>query len=67
MLIMPYYKMRDEKLAQLRNGHTAYAESRELIRILKRGIEKEQLQVHYDETQKGCWISPLIPEKCNYT
>lgn len=67
MLIMSYYKLRDEKLAQLRNGHTAYAKSRELIRILKRGIEKEQLRVHYDETQKGCWIIPLIPEKYNYT
>ncbi|WP_042223240.1 hypothetical protein [Oceanobacillus manasiensis] len=63
MLILPYNKMRDVKLAQLRNGHTAYAESNELIRMLKRCIEKEQLQVHYDETQKGCWIIPISGEK----
>ncbi|MFD2627903.1 hypothetical protein [Oceanobacillus kapialis] len=63
MHIMSYNRLRDQKLAQLRRGQTAYAESHELVRLLKRGIEREQLLVHYDQTQQGCWIIPLVKQE----
>lgn len=52
-------RIRDEKIRQLKAGRNAYAESHELIRLLKRDIEKEHLRVHYDNTRTGCWFIPL--------
>lgn len=59
MFVMNERSIRDEKIAQLKQGRTAYAESNELIRLMKRRIEQENLQVHYDITNNGCWITPL--------
>lgn len=63
MLIMNNRRIRDEKISQLKAGHMAYAESNELIRLIKRDIEKECLHVHYDYTISGCWFTPLSTEK----
>jgi hypothetical protein len=52
-------RIRDEKIRQLKAGRTAYAESDELIRLIKRDIEKEKLHVHYDMSRTGCWFIPL--------
>lgn len=46
------------KIEQLRNGETAFAESDEVIRILKRDIARENLEVIIDETPSGCWFYP---------
>lgn len=59
MYVMNDRHIRDEKIAQLKKGRTAYAESKELIRLMKRRIERENLPVHYDYTTLGCWITPL--------
>ncbi|WP_188453421.1 hypothetical protein [Virgibacillus oceani] len=59
MLIMNQRRIRDEKINQLKVGQTAYAESDELIRLIKRDIEKNNLHVHCDETAAGCWFIPL--------
>lgn len=52
-------RIRDEKIRQLRSGQTAYAESQELIRLIKRDIMKHDLQVHCDQANSGCWFIPL--------
>lgn len=46
------------KIEQLRNGETAFAESDEVIRILKRDIARENLEVIIDKTPSGCWFYP---------
>ncbi|MFD1038113.1 hypothetical protein ACFQ3N_06775 [Virgibacillus byunsanensis] len=56
-------RIRDEKIALLKNGRTAYAESHELIRLIKRDIEKEHLTVHFDCSTTGCWFIPLSDKK----
>lgn len=50
--------MRDEKIRQLKEGRSVYAESGELIRLIKRGIEKEKLVVKLEKTDGGCWFIP---------
>ncbi|GAB3065211.1 hypothetical protein [Virgibacillus ainsalahensis] len=60
MLVINQRRLRDEKIAQLKEGNTAYAESHELIRLIKRSIEKEHLQVYCDDTRSGCWFTPSI-------
>ncbi|HLR02443.1 MAG TPA: hypothetical protein VK111_06865 [Virgibacillus sp.] len=63
MFVMNERRIRDEKIAQLKKGRTAYAESHELIRLMKRRIEQENIPVLYDNTHIGCWITPLEGEK----
>ncbi|WP_100012091.1 hypothetical protein [Lentibacillus sediminis] len=58
-MIITQRRLRDEKIAQLKQGHSAYAESHELIRLMKRNIEREDLHVHYDIGRTGCWFIPL--------
>lgn len=59
MFIMDHKRIRDEKIDQLSKGISAYAESHELIRLIKRDIQKYQLFVHCDEAPSGCWFIPL--------
>ncbi|MFD2761834.1 hypothetical protein [Lentibacillus juripiscarius] len=63
MLVIHQSRLRDEKVAQLKEGKIAYAESAELIRLIKRGIQRENLLVHYDQTNTGCWFIPLNEAK----
>jgi len=51
--------IREQKINLLRNGFSAYAESAELIRLIKRDIFRYALNVFYDETSSGCWFIPL--------
>lgn len=54
--------IREQKINLLRNGFSAYAESAELIRLIKRDIFRYALNVFYDETSSGCWFIPLQQE-----
>ncbi|SHF78497.1 hypothetical protein [Ornithinibacillus halophilus] len=63
MLILNKSQMRDRKINQLLNGYTAYAESQELIRLIKREIYRKGLNVYIDETTEGCWFIPLKESK----
>ncbi|WP_085991702.1 hypothetical protein [Oceanobacillus senegalensis] len=62
-MIINRNRLRDIKITQLKKGHNAYAESSELIRLIKRHIEKEHLNILYDETNTGCWFIPLDERK----
>ena len=58
-------RIRDEKMNQLRKWQNAYAESEELVRLMKRAIEKEKMPVQCDETDSGYWFIPLTTSKTN--
>lgn len=58
MTILSRRQMRDNKIEKLKEGHCVYAESTDLIRLLKRGIEKENLNVQLDQSNGGCWFTP---------
>ena len=58
MTVLDRRLMRDEKIKQLKEGRTVYAESPEFIRLIKRGIEKEKLEVKLENTNGGCWFIP---------
>ncbi|TQS76255.1 hypothetical protein DX933_02185 [Ornithinibacillus gellani] len=63
MFVLNDRTIRDQKIEQLKNGISAYAESKELIRLMKRDIVKYDLQVQLDETPEGCWFIPLPTSK----
>lgn len=61
MLPIHVRRVRDKKMQLLRQGITAYAETEELIRLMERSIQRENLLVHCDYGHSGCWFVP-IPE-----
>ncbi|KGX93369.1 hypothetical protein N781_09950 [Pontibacillus halophilus JSM 076056 = DSM 19796] len=58
MLYMNPSTMVHDKIERLLKGQTAYAESKELIRLLKREVEKRGISVYIDDTNNGCWFIP---------
>lgn len=62
MTVLDRREIRDEKVKQLKQGQTVYAESPELIRLIKRGIDKENLNVKLEENNGGCWFTPEAKE-----
>jgi len=58
MTVLDQRVMRDEKILQLKQGRTVYAESPELIRLIKRGIEREGLTIEIEKTNGGWWFIP---------
>ncbi|GAA0600920.1 hypothetical protein GCM10009001_16770 [Virgibacillus siamensis] len=63
MHIMNTRRIRDEKIAQLLSGRTAYAETQEMIRLITRSIERNNINVHLDNTTSGCWFIPMDEKK----
>ncbi|MFC4022550.1 hypothetical protein ACFOUV_01800 [Oceanobacillus longus] len=63
MLPINLRRMRDEKIEQLKKGNNAFAETDELIRLMKRAIDKECLHVELDEADAGCWFIPMSSSK----
>ncbi|KGP73622.1 hypothetical protein N782_03080 [Pontibacillus yanchengensis Y32] len=58
MLIMNRRRLVEDKIQRIVSGQTAYAESKELIRLVKRELERQNLPVYMDETDSGCWFIP---------
>lgn len=59
MAVLDRRMMRDEKIEKLKEGRTVYAENDELIRLIKRGIDREKLIVKIEENNGGCWFTPV--------
>lgn len=59
MLILDQKRLVQYKLEQINQGVIAYAESKELIRLVKRELNKQNIPVFFDETDTGCWFIPL--------
>lgn len=55
--------IREQKINLLKSGFSAYAESAELIRLIKRDIFKYSLNIAFEETSSGCWFIPLPPNE----
>jgi len=67
MRVIHQRRMRDKKIEELKCGYSAYAESSELIRLIKRRITEEQLSVQWEETNTGCWFIPLTGQNQQIT
>lgn len=50
--------MVEQKMNLLHHGYSAYAESEDLIRMMKEEIMKQNLPVIIDQTDNGCWFFP---------
>lgn len=46
------------KVDKIKNGFSAFAETQEVIFLVKKELEKQNIAVITDETEKGCWFYP---------
>ena len=58
-MIITARELRNQKIERLRNGHNAYTESDEVIRLLQRDIARENLEIIVERTSSGCWFIPV--------
>ncbi|MBM7572877.1 hypothetical protein [Aquibacillus albus] len=58
MFVLSRSQMVKNKIEMLNQGYSAYEESDELIRMLKREISNQQLSVICDYGNSGCWFIP---------
>ncbi|MBB6452097.1 hypothetical protein HNQ94_000518 [Salirhabdus euzebyi] len=58
MFVLSQSKLVEEKMQQLMNGYSAYAETEELIRLIERNVSKYDLDIILDQTDVGCWFIP---------
>lgn len=58
-MIINRKEMARAKIRKIKNGYSAFAETQEIIALVKQELEKENIPVHIDETAKGCWFIPM--------
>jgi hypothetical protein len=46
------------KIEKLKNGYSAYAETREVADLIEKEIAAMNMEVHIDRTSIGCWFIP---------
>jgi len=51
------------KLEKLKNGYSAFAETKEVAEWLEKEIATLNLAVHIDRTPHGCWFIPKQSKK----
>lgn len=59
MLVLNSHRLVREKTERLINGYSAFAETQDLIRLIEREIKRNNLDVHRDLTENGCWFIPV--------
>jgi len=47
------------KVRKIKNGFSAFAETKEVIELVKKELEKENIPVYIDETAQGSWFIPV--------
>lgn len=48
----------NQKMESLKNGQNAFAESENLIHLIEKEVARENLDVLFERTPSGCWITP---------
>ncbi|HET7616164.1 MAG TPA: hypothetical protein VFK27_04320 [Bacillales bacterium] len=46
------------KVRRIQDGYSAFAESNELVRLMKKEISRSNVDVFVDETNIGSWFIP---------
>lgn len=57
-MIISRKKMANAKVNKIKNGYSAFAETKEVIEFIKKELENQNIPVHIDETDQGCWFIP---------
>ncbi|WP_010678407.1 hypothetical protein [Bacillus timonensis] len=55
-------KLLNEKMARIKNGYSAYAESPDVVNAIKKEIQALNLNVLEEVTEIGSWFIPIKAE-----
>ncbi|MFC7442836.1 hypothetical protein [Laceyella putida] len=61
-MIINRKEMARAKLEKLKNGYSAFAETKEVADIIEKELKKLDIPVHIDRTEHGCWFIPQEPK-----
>lgn len=56
MSIIDLRRIRDDKINKMLQGESVYVETAEMMRLLRRAIERHSLDVEVDRSSSGCWF-----------
>lgn len=62
-MIINRREMARAKLEKLKKGYSAFAETKELVDLIEKEIEKLEIPVYIDRTEHGCWFIPKKPNE----
>ncbi|KHF41060.1 hypothetical protein LQ50_06640 [Halalkalibacter okhensis] len=51
--------MARKKVEKIKNGFSAFAESKEVTELIRNELNKQKIDVHEDVTEVGCWFTPV--------
>lgn len=57
-MVLNRKQMALKKVEKVKNGLSAFAESKEVIEIIRKELEKDGIDVHEDTTEIGSWFIP---------
>ncbi|GAE34125.1 hypothetical protein [Halalkalibacter akibai] len=58
-MVLNRKEMALEKVDNIKNGLSAFAESKEVIELIRKELEKSNIHVHEDATEIGSWFIPV--------
>ncbi|MDT8859407.1 hypothetical protein N0O92_04110 [Alkalihalobacillus sp. MEB130] len=48
-----------KKVEKIKNGFSAFAESKEVTEFIQKELKKQNIDVFEDITEVGCWFTPV--------
>jgi prefoldin subunit 5 len=57
-MLMSRKEIAKKKIMKIKQGYSAFAETKEVAEFIKKELEKLQIDVHEDITDVGCWFIP---------
>jgi hypothetical protein len=58
-MVLNRKEMALKKVEKIKNGLSAFAESKEVIEFIRKELEKDGIIVHEDNTEIGSWFIPV--------
>ncbi|MCL7747786.1 hypothetical protein [Halalkalibacter alkaliphilus] len=52
-------EMAFKKIEKIKNGFSAFAESKEVTELIRNELKKQKIDVHEDVTEVGSWFTPV--------
>nr|WP_270897212.1 hypothetical protein [Aliibacillus thermotolerans] len=57
-MIMNRKELAFEKVEKIKTGYSAFAESDEVIQLIRKELDKQNIEVYEDKTELGSWFIP---------
>jgi hypothetical protein len=59
-MLMSRKEIASKKIEQIKEGYSAFAETKEVAELIRKELEKLDIEVHEDMTDVGSWFIPKV-------